>query len=47
MRAILDRMSRGERFPPAFRAAIGIGDAEFASDFRRYVIWQGWRRDAR
>ncbi|HVI93234.1 MAG TPA: hypothetical protein VM753_04470 [Anaeromyxobacter sp.] len=43
IRAILDRMSRGERFPAAFRGAIGIGDAEFAADFRRYVVWQGWR----
>jgi hypothetical protein len=43
VRAILDRMSRGERFPSAFRAAIGIGDGEFVAEFRRYVVWQGWR----
>jgi hypothetical protein len=44
VRAVLDRMARGQRFPSAFRAAIGIGDAEFAAEFRRYVVWQGWRR---
>jgi hypothetical protein len=44
---VLKLMSRGSdhRFPEAFREAIGITDAEFASDFRRYVVWQGWRRD--
>jgi hypothetical protein len=44
---IVKLMGQGRRFPSAFREAIGIGDAEFASDFRRYVVWQGWRRDAR
>lgn len=44
---IVELMGQGRRFPSAFREAIGIGDAEFASDFRRYVVWQGWRRDAR
>jgi hypothetical protein len=44
---VVKLMGQGRRFPAAFREAIGIGDAEFASDFRRYVIWQGWRRDAR
>jgi hypothetical protein len=44
---IVRLMGQGRRFPAAFREAIGIGDAEFASDFRRYVGWQGWRRDAR
>ena len=42
--AVLANMGRGMRFPAAFREAIGIGDAEFAADFRRYVVWQGWRR---
>jgi hypothetical protein len=41
---ILELMGKGMRFPPAFREAIGIGEAEFASDFRRYVVWEGWRR---
>jgi hypothetical protein len=38
-------MGQGLRFPAAFKEAIGITDAEFASDFRRFVVWQGWRRD--
>jgi hypothetical protein len=41
---IIRLMGTGLRFPAAFRQAIGITDAEFAADFRRYVVWQGWRR---
>jgi hypothetical protein len=42
---ILELMGKkGTRFSAAFREAIGIGEAEFASDFRRYVVWEGWRR---
>jgi hypothetical protein len=41
---IMRLMGTGLRFPAAFREAIGITDAEFAADFRRYVVWQGWRR---
>jgi len=41
---VLEQMGQGKRFPAAFREAIGITDAEFAADFRRYVVWQGWRR---
>jgi hypothetical protein len=41
---VLDLMGKGRRFPAAFEEAIGIGGAEFAADFRRYVVWQGWRR---
>ena len=41
---IMRLMGTGMRFPAAFRGAIGITDAEFAADFRRYVVWQGWRR---
>jgi hypothetical protein len=46
-RAALDlmrRMGKGFRFPAAFKDAVGITDAEFAADFRRYVVWQGWKR---
>lgn len=43
VRALVGRMGRGERFPEAFRAAIGITDVEFERDFRRYVAWHGWR----
>ena len=42
--AVLENMGQGMRFPAAFREAVGITDAEFAADFRRYVVWQGWRR---
>jgi hypothetical protein len=44
VREVLELMGKGQRFPAAFRQAIGISDAEFANDFRRYVVWQGWRR---
>lgn len=40
---VIRRMGAGLRFPAAFRQAIGITVAEFAADFRRYVVWQGWR----
>jgi hypothetical protein len=40
---VLRLMGTGLRFPAAFKEAIGLTDAEFASDFRRYVVWQGWR----
>ncbi len=43
--AILRRMHAGLRFPAAFREAVGIGEAEFTADFRRYVVWEGWRRE--
>lgn len=41
---VMRLMGTGLRFPAAFKEAIGISDAEFAADFRRYVVWQGWRR---
>src|SRR6266542_1505051 len=41
---VMRLMGTGLRFPAAFKEAIGLTDAEFASDFRRYVVWQGWRR---
>jgi hypothetical protein len=44
VRVILRLMGAGARFPAAFKEAIGITDAEFAADFRRYVVWEGWRR---
>lgn len=44
VREILRLMGGGQRFSAAFQAAIGISDAEFAADFRRYVVWEGWRR---
>jgi hypothetical protein len=44
VKRLLGLMGKGFRFPTAFKEAIGLTDAEFASDFRRYVVWQGWRR---
>ncbi len=41
---VMRLMGTGLRFPTAFKQAIGITDAEFAADFRRYVVWQGWRK---
>jgi hypothetical protein len=38
-------MGTGLRFPAAFKQVVGITDAEFAADFRRFVIWQGWRKE--
>jgi hypothetical protein len=36
-------MKGGAVFSRAFQESFGIGEAEFAADFRRYVLWQGWR----
>jgi hypothetical protein len=44
VRGVLRKMGEGSQFDEAFRAEIGISEAEFAADFRRYVVWQGWRR---
>jgi hypothetical protein len=44
VRETLERMRGGAAFSRAFQEAIGIGEAEFAADFRRYVLWQGWPR---
>jgi hypothetical protein len=37
-------MERGDFFGTAFRKAIGLEVAEFEREFRRYVVWEGWRR---
>jgi len=44
VRGLLRMMGDGSNFDEAFHAEIGISEAEFAADFRRYVVWQGWRR---
>ncbi|HSN89984.1 MAG TPA: hypothetical protein VLS93_02050 [Anaeromyxobacteraceae bacterium] len=44
VRGVLRRMGEGSHFGEAFQSEIGISEAEFAADFRRYVVWQGWRR---
>jgi hypothetical protein len=43
VRAIMARMHEGRAFEQAFAESIGISEAAFASEFRRYVLWQGWR----
>ncbi len=42
---VMRLMGTGLRFPTAFQQAVGLTDGEFASDFRRFVVWQGWRRE--
>ena len=44
VRAVLDRMREGDFFGAAFRKSIGIGADEFEREFRRYVVWDGWRK---
>jgi len=41
---LLDRMHAGAPFARAFQATYGLEEAEFVADFRRYVVWEGWRR---
>lgn len=41
---VLARMRAGAPFSRAFKEAYGIEEAELVSDFRRYVVWEGWRR---
>ena len=41
---LLDRMRAGASFARAFKATYGIEEEELVSDFRRYVVWEGWRR---
>jgi hypothetical protein len=43
VRAVLAHMARGEFFGPAFRKAIGLSPEEFEREFRRYLVWEGWR----
>jgi hypothetical protein len=43
VRAVMARMHEGRAFEQAFAESIGISEAAFASEFRRYVLWQGWR----
>ncbi len=44
VRRVVDRMGAGSRFPAAFKEAIGVTEAEFAADFRGYVLSEGWKR---
>ncbi|BDG07143.1 hypothetical protein [Anaeromyxobacter paludicola] len=40
---LLDEMNRGKLFNAAFQSAIGIAPDEFESDFRKYIVWHGWK----
>ena len=44
VRAVLERMGRGQPFGEAFRAGIGVAPRAFVDDFRRYIALQGWRQ---
>lgn len=46
VREVLSLMERGDFFGAAFRKAIGLEVAEFEREFRRYVVWEGWRAAA-
>lgn len=43
VRTALALMREGRSFEKAFEEAFGISEASFASEFRRYVLWKGWR----
>lgn len=36
-------MREGRSFDQAFQEAFGIAEDAFAREFRRYLLWQGWR----
>ena len=41
---LLARMHAGAPFARAFKETYGLEEAELVADFRRYVVWEGWRR---
>jgi hypothetical protein len=43
VRTALVRMHEGRTFEQAFEEAFGIPEPAFASEFRRFVLWRGWR----
>jgi hypothetical protein len=43
VRAALALMQQGRSFEKAFEEAFGIGENAFASEYRRFILWQGWR----
>jgi hypothetical protein len=44
VREALERMRAGASFSHAFEGSMGLSEAEFEADFRRYVLWRGWQR---
>lgn len=43
VRTAISSMRQGRSFEQAFGEAFGISETAFASEFRRYVLWKGWR----
>jgi hypothetical protein len=43
VRTALALMQQGRSFEKAFEEAFGIGENAFASEYRRFILWQGWR----
>jgi hypothetical protein len=43
VRLLLERMQGGRVFGDAFQEAFGLTERAFVDDFRRYLVWQGWR----
>jgi hypothetical protein len=41
--ALLDAMGGGALFGEAFKKTIGISEGAFVAEFRRYVMWRGFR----
>ncbi len=43
VRHVLDEMNKGRLFSVAFQNAIGLAPDEFEADFRKFIVWRGWR----
>jgi hypothetical protein len=43
VRLLLERMRGSKIFADAFQETMGISERAFVDDFRRYLVWQGWR----
>ncbi len=43
IRGLIASMGEGRGFREAFQQSVGIPVQDFERDFRRYVVWQGWR----
>lgn len=46
IRSLLDDMRGGHQFSTAFKKAMGVTEVEFAREFRRFVLWRGFRGNA-
>ena len=43
IRRLLSSTGEGDAFEAAFQDAMGIPVHDFERDFKRYVLWRGWR----